>query len=98
MITEFSINVKINFTIFNHFDFNSEKLIVIDSKNNWTWSDLFNRSKYYSNIILNNFRSQKKVIPILVSRSGETIAANSLKKKAFPLYRLINQKIELKDN
>ena len=65
---------KLISTIFNHFDFNSEKLIVIDSKNSWTWSDLFNRSKYYSDIILNNC-SQKKVIPILVSRSGETIAA-----------------------
>ena len=65
---------KLISTIFNHFDFNSKKLIVIDSKNNWTWSDLFDRSKYYSDIILNNF-SQKKVIPILVNRSGETIAA-----------------------
>ena len=50
---------KLISTIFNHFDFNSEKLIVIDSKNNWTWSNLLNRSKYYSEIILNNYSQQK---------------------------------------
>ena len=97
-----SFYVKINF-----YDFNSKKIIVIDSKNNWTWSDLFNRSKYYSEIILNNY-SQQKVIPILVNRSGETIAAIIaciLLKKGFspispnqPKDRIERQLIKLKSS
>ena len=98
---------KLISTIFNHFDFNSDKLIVIDSKNEWTWSSLLSRSKYYSELILNNY-SEQKVIPILVNRSGETIAAILaciLLKKGFspispnqPKDRIERQLIKLKSS
>ena len=65
---------KLISTIFNHFDLNPSKLILVDSKNKWSWSDLLNRSKHFSELFINNY-SEQKIIPILVDRSGETIAA-----------------------
>ncbi len=60
--------------IHENYDKDPNKIILRDSKKNWTWYDLLNRAKCYSESIITNSPNQK-IVPILVDRSGESVAA-----------------------
>lgn len=57
-----------------HSSSNPQRVIVKDSQRHWTWSELISRATDYS-LELSNFKLDQKVIPIVVDRTGETIAA-----------------------
>lgn len=57
-----------------HSSNNPQKIIVQDSQRNWTWSELLSRATDYA-FELNNLKLDQKVIPVIVDRSGETVAA-----------------------
>ena len=61
-------------SIYKNIDSDSEKIIVYDSKRSWTWIELLNRAKFYSELIL-KYNNDQNIIPILVDRSGESISA-----------------------
>ena len=68
---------KTNFVdiIFQKSDSQPDKIILMDQWRNWTWHDILSRSFEYSEIIRENFQNKVSAIPILVGRSGESIAA-----------------------
>ena len=53
-----------------------DKIILKDRWKNWTWYDLLSSSFEYTELIRKNFHHQNvSAIPILVGRSGESVAA-----------------------
>ena len=53
-----------------------DKIILKDRWKNWTWYNLLSRSFEYTELIRKNFQHQNiSAIPILVGRSGESVAA-----------------------
>jgi acyl-coenzyme A synthetase/AMP-(fatty) acid ligase len=54
-----------------------EKLIILDARRSWSWCDLLSRARVYADALEKNYSGpdDTPVIPILVGRSGETIAA-----------------------
>lgn len=61
-------------SIYRNINLDPQKIIIYDSKNSWSWTELLNKAKYYSELILKNCDDQK-IIPILVNRSAESVAA-----------------------
>jgi len=61
----------------NYLEKEPDKIIVYDIENSWSWAKLVNRAEQYASSILQQESKQKenKIIPVLVDRSGESIAA-----------------------
>ena len=53
-----------------------QKIIVIDSRRHWTWDELIHRGyQYYQAIQASTEKHVPVAIPILIDRTGETVAA-----------------------